>query len=229
MMIQKANHTHATVIVPPCHGQSMSVQVVTPYQTGAPPTEYPKLSFDAPVLTYASPLPANADGDKIYIHGHNLGGVEHSVVVRLDGVPCLSSRWLPDDPEFQSTIIYANVSAKYFGQNYVHNNSSTYNNDPVLECLSATTTVGTRNISVDVAGVLNVNDTLLPNAPLVTLRCRVGYHGDINKECRPCPVGAICDGGLARPRSQHGWWSLNTTRFVRCLPSHACLGNNTVR
>ena len=87
--------------------------------------------------------------------------------------------------------------------------------------------VGTRNVSVSVAGLININDTSLPNSPLVTLRCRAGFHGATQQFCAPCPVGAICDGGLARPRSQHGWWRLNTTRFVRCLPSHACLGNNT--
>lgn len=226
MTVVSSNHTHARVTVPPCFGQSLTVQVNTAYQKGQPPN-IPSFGFDLPTLSYASPLPADARNDTIYIHGNNFGGIAHDVVVRLNGVPCQSSTWLQSDPEYSNTSynFVSNSSGGLFPLKSIANAQN--NRRPVLACVSSTTTVGTRNVSVDVAGITYLNDSMLPNNPLVTLRCKAGYHGDIGTECKPCPVGAICDGGLSKPRSQNGWWRLNTTRFVKCLPSHACLGNNT--
>lgn len=80
--------------------------------------------------------------------------------------------------------------------------------------------------------------------------CKIGYYGQPDELCEPCPQGAVCDGFSkgyhAEPRSLPGWFNLNgsldtcsdirkqtfgVTRehcahVVPCEPKAACLGDN---
>ena len=226
MQVLESNHSFAKIVVPPCYGQRLTVGVATPFQSGGPVESFSPLAFDLPTLSYASPVPANANGDTVYVHGFNLGGIDHDVMVRLDGIDCANSRWLPFDPSLgNKSATRTDAGSANISKNLTRKNL----NLPVIACdIGPNQKVGYRNVAVDVAGTTNsVNDSLLLNAPLVSLLCPYGYYGEQGETCKICPVGAVCDGGLARPRAQQGWWGLNESRYVRCLPSHACLGNNT--
>ncbi|CAE7884305.1 UGT80B1 [Symbiodinium microadriaticum] len=52
----------------------------------------------------------------------------------------------------------------------------------------------------------------------------VSNHG----VCRPCPDGAICEGGAIQPYASGGYWTPDRLVFWPCFPSHACLEGDAV-
>ena len=52
-------------------------------------------------------------------------------------------------------------------------------------------------------------------------RCYRGYYSNEPTACVPCPTGALCEGGLARPIPRRGYWGQ-----PECVPGHLP-GNGT--
>jgi hypothetical protein len=121
-----------------------------------------------------------------------------------------------------------------------------YNNQPILKCMTKNTRVGPKKFSVNVASLTyQFNDSLKFIAP----GCKKDFYGGNGETCAECPVGGVCLGGLNEPYAKPGFWlspldtstadgqrfcksnALNRSAcpfFIPCEPTESCLGGPCV-
>merc|ERR1711968_175018 len=156
-------------------------------------------SFDKPSMVRIAPVPLDANGGLVQIHGNNLGGISHKVQINLGAESCENPQWVGPNEGINAN-----------------------NTEPILTCIAGRQYVGNVNVTVI------ANEQGAPQKDnLLYTRCKRGYYGLINEQCKPCPLGGICPGGLAESRAQKNWWKVSNESFVMCIPLEACLGNNT--
>ena len=175
-------------------------------------------TYNAPSISFIVPNVADARGDSIRVRGVNFGRTEDAetpqekvVAVVVNDLPC------------------ANVQrVERFGE-------------PALECNMETDVVGSKNVTITVAGQ---NGFLSAKQGVFFSECTANYYGQEGEFCLPCPTGATCEGGFEEPRATAGWYNLNGTTqdsgrchelrserttcnyVVPCEPKEACIGNN---
>ena len=92
---------------------------------------------------------------------------------------------------------------------------------PVIDCgADAVLVNGSCLVCPALAAFERVNETCL---------CVFGTwtpSGVPNSPCSLCPLGAVCDGGLGKPRARPGFWQVSEDAFVSCRFQEACRGDN---
>jgi hypothetical protein len=73
-------------------------------------------------------------------------------------------------------------------------------------------------------GVRVFSATQGSNTVELNLVCGVNYYAPDGALCAACPDGGQCDGGVAMPYPQLGWYQVDTVTFVACAPPAACRG-----
>ena len=58
------------------------------------------------------------------------------------------------------------------------------------------------------------------------VRCKEGYYALPGEECKECPAGARCPGGLQDSQSLPGFWRDSRTNYTMCSPPEACAGGD---
>ena len=155
--------------------------------------------YDLPTVRVITPNPIDAiGGGEVTIEGNNFGIEKYDIEIYIGNYSCESpSR--EEDPETQDPKFKCTLR----------------NVNAVVGFTSAFIRVSKQKISIPTED------------KMMSFICPFNTYGRIGERCSVCPVGAYCAGGAAEPTALPGYWKLSRRIFVSCLPSAACLGNNT--
>jgi hypothetical protein len=155
--------------------------------------------YDLPTVRVITPNPIDAiGGGEVTIEGNNFGIEKYDIEIYIGNYSCESpSR--EEDPETQDPKFKCTLR----------------NVNAVVGFTSAFIRVSKQKISIPTED------------KMMSFICPFNTYGRIGERCSVCPVGAYCAGGAAEPIALPGYWKLSRRIFVSCLPSAACLGNNT--
>jgi hypothetical protein len=100
---------------------------------------------------------------------------------------------------------------------------------PVVRCkYRGGQAVGPQNMQIKIA-FQESNQAYDSQNPLFKTECKNGFFGLTGENCTKCSVGSYCAGGDSSPVSTEGFWLWRRDKADSCIPSAACMGNNTCR
>ena len=183
--VQRCTNDDIVCTAPARRIDTPAVVVVTVDGHSSDPTRSDSavLAYDAPVVDGVTPALADARAASptrvaVNVHGRNVGAkVVGGHAVSESAAPVV---WVSGSPC---------SAVQWLG-------------DDVLVCTlpTADLPVGAQNVTVQVQEDVSAVFTGL------ALQCDAGYYGDVGEYCKPCPVGAACNGGGDEPAPMPGFF-----------------------
>jgi hypothetical protein len=156
-------------------------------------------SYELPTVRVITPNPIDAiSGGEVTIEGSNFGIEKNDIEIYIGNFSC-KFPFREEDPA---------------------------TGDPKFKCTLEDVNAFAGFSSVYIR--VSKQKIFLPaESKMMAFACPFNTFGRVGEKCMICPIGAYCAGGEVDPIALPGYWKLSRSTFVSCLPSSACLGNNT--